>query len=64
MVVKRVNTKVDLFPWISMYFKLHVVDRDSSVRIDGSIHSETEDIFSRLERGLDLEFSKERSVFL
>ena len=47
-----------------MYFELQMVYRNSSVRIYGSIHSETEDIFSRLEGGWDLEFSKERLLLL
>jgi hypothetical protein len=36
------------------------VNRDSSVRVNGSFHSEAEDIFDRLERGSDFEFSEER----
>jgi hypothetical protein len=47
-----------------VYFELQMVYRNSSVRIYGSIHSETEDIFSRLEGGRDLEFSKERLFLL
>jgi hypothetical protein len=38
---------------------LEVVNRDSSIRVNGSIHSETEDIFSRLERWLNFKFSEE-----
>jgi hypothetical protein len=38
-----------------VYFELHMIDGDSSVRIYGSIHSKTEDIFNRLEGGPDLE---------
>jgi len=41
-----------------------MIYRDSSVRIYGSIHSKAEDIFDRLERGRDLEFSKERPFLL
>jgi len=41
-----------------------MIYRDSSVRIYGSIHSEAEDIFNRLEGGSDLEFSKERLLLL
>jgi len=40
-------------------FQLKVVDRDSSVRINGSVHSETKDILDRLIRGFDCEFSEE-----
>jgi hypothetical protein len=43
-----------------VHFKLEVVNRDSSIRVNGSIHSKAEDIFDRLERGFDFEFSKER----
>ena len=45
-------------------FELEVVNRDSSIRINGSIHSKTEDIFSRLIGGLDFEFSEERLFML
>ena len=47
-----------------MYFELHMIYRNSSVRIYGSIHSKTEDIFNRLEGGPDLEFSEERPFLL
>jgi hypothetical protein len=43
-----------------VYFKLKVVDRDFSVGINSSIHSEAEDILHRLIRGFDCEFSEER----
>ncbi len=42
--------------------ELEVVDRDSSVRINGSVHSEAEDILHRLIRGVDREFSEERLI--
>jgi len=45
-----------------VHFKSEVVDRDSSVRINGSVHSEAEDILHRLIRGLDYEFSEERLI--
>ena len=45
-----------------VHFKLEVVNRDSSVGVNGSIHSKAEDIFRRLERGFDFEFSKERPL--
>ena len=45
-------------------FELEVVERDSSVRIDGSVHSEAKDILHRLIRGFDCEFSEERLLFL
>jgi len=64
LVIYRVNAKVDLFPWIRVYLELYVIYRDSSVRIYSSIHSETEDIFNRLEGGPNLEFSKKRLFFL
>ncbi len=41
-----------------VYFKEEVVDRDSSVSIDGSVHSEAEDIFYRLIRGDNCELSE------
>jgi len=43
-------------------FQLKVVDRDSSIRVDGSVHSEAEDIFNRLIRGFDCELSEERLI--
>jgi hypothetical protein len=43
-----------------VYLKLEVVDRDSSVRINGSVHSEAEDILYGLIRGFDYKFSEER----
>ena len=43
-------------------FELEVVDGDSSVRINGSVHSEAEDILHRLIRGFDCEFSEERLI--
>jgi hypothetical protein len=42
---------------------LEVVDRDSSVGVDGSVHSKAEDIFDRFIRGFDLKGSKERAFF-
>jgi hypothetical protein len=42
---------------------LEVVDRDSSIRVDSSFHSETEDIFDRLIRGFGLKGSEERPFF-
>jgi hypothetical protein len=42
--------------------ELEVVDRDSSVRINGSVHSEAKDILHRLIRGVDGEFSEERLI--
>ena len=43
--------------------QLEVVDGDSSIRVDGSVHSKTEDIFGRLIRGFDLKCSEERKFF-
>jgi hypothetical protein len=42
---------------------LEVVDRDSSIRVDSSVHSKAEDIFDRLIRELDLKGSEERPFF-
>jgi hypothetical protein len=42
---------------------LEVVDRDSSVRVNSSVHSKAEDIFDRLIRGFDLKGSEERTFF-
>ena len=64
LVIERMNAEVDLFCWISVDFELKRVDRDFSVRVYGSIHSEAEDIFCRLERGRDFKFSEERPFFL
>jgi hypothetical protein len=43
--------------------QLEVVDRDSSIRVDSSVHSKAEDIFDRLIRGFDLKGSEERPFF-
>ena len=45
-----------------VHFELKVVDRDSSVRINGSVHSEAKDILRRLIRGFDREFSEKRLI--
>jgi hypothetical protein len=45
-----------------VHLKEKVVDRDSSIRINGSVHSEAEDILHRLIRGFDGELSEERLV--
>jgi len=45
-----------------VHFEWEVVDRDSSVRISGSVHSEAKDILYRLIRGFDCEFSEERLI--
>jgi hypothetical protein len=39
-------------------FEEKVVNGDSSVRIDGSVHAEAEDIFYRLIRRFDYELSE------
>ena len=41
-----------------VYFKEKVVNGDSSISINGSVHSEAEDIFYRLIRGFDCELSE------
>jgi hypothetical protein len=46
-----------------VYLQWEVVDGDSSVRVDGSVHSKAEDIFDRLIRGFDLKCSEERMLF-
>jgi hypothetical protein len=43
--------------------QLEVVDRDSSVGVNSSVHSKAEDIFDRLIRGFDLKGSEERAFF-
>ena len=43
--------------------QLEVVDRDSSVGVNSSVHSKAEDIFDRLIRGFDLKCSEERTFF-
>ncbi len=60
LVIEGVKTEIDLFSWVRMDFELQVVNRDPSVRVYGSIHSETEDIFSGLKGRFDCKFSKER----
>ncbi len=41
-------------------FQLEIINRDSSVRINRSVHSKAEDIFNRLIRGFDNKLSEER----
>jgi hypothetical protein len=41
-----------------VHFELEVVDRDSSVRIDSSVHSKAEDILYGLIRGFNCKFSE------
>lgn len=51
-----------LFTWGgAIDFELEVVDRDSSVGVNGSGHSEAEDIFWGLIRDFDGKFSEEVS---
>ena len=38
--------------------QLEVIDRYFSIRVDGSFHSEAEDIFYGLERGVDYKLSE------
>jgi hypothetical protein len=64
LVIEGVKTEMDLFSWVGMDFELEVVNRDPSVRVYGSIHSETEDIFRGLKGGWDCKFSKERLFLL
>ncbi len=45
LVIEGVKTEVDLFSWIRMDFELWIANRDPSVSVYGSIHSETDDIF-------------------
>jgi hypothetical protein len=59
-VIERMNTQVDLIARISVEFELEMAKRNFSVRIDRSIHSETEDIFRWLEGRPDRKFPKER----
>jgi len=59
-----VDPQIDCFAWGGMVdLQLEVVDGDSSIRVDGSVHSKTEDIFGRLIRGFDLKCSEERTFF-
>ena len=44
--------------------ELEIVDRDSSIRVDGSVHSKAKDIFDRLVREFDLKGSEERRFSL
>jgi len=47
-----------------MDFELEIVNRDFSVGVYHSIHSETEDILRGKEGGSDFEFSEEGSLLL
>lgn len=44
-VIEGMNTQVDLIARISVEFELEMANLNFSVRIDSSIHSETDDIF-------------------
>jgi hypothetical protein len=39
------------------------MNRDFSVRVNGSIHSETENVFDGLEEWADLKFTEEGTIF-
>jgi len=43
--------------------QLEVVDRNSSIRVDGSVHPKAEDIFDGFIRGFNLEGSEQRAFF-
>lgn len=59
----RVDLQIDCFAWRGMVdLQLEVVDGDSSIRVDGSVHSKAEGIFDRFIRGFDLKGSEERMV--
>ena len=59
-LIEGIDAQVNLFSWISVDFELEMADRDFSVRVHGSIHSEAENILRRLERWPDFEFSEGR----
>jgi hypothetical protein len=44
-VMEGVDAQVDLFSRVSLESELLMADRNSSAKVNGSIHSETEDIF-------------------
>ena len=46
-----------------IHFELEVIGRDSSVRVNGSVHSEAKDILWGLIRGFDGKVSEKRSFF-
>ncbi len=58
------NSEIDLFHGISVDFEVQGVDRNLSIRVYGSIHSEAEDIFCGLERGRDSELPEEGPLLL
>ncbi len=61
---RGVDPQIDCFAWSGMVdLQLEVVDRDSSVRVNGSVDSKAEDIFDRFIRGFDLKGSEERPFF-
>ena len=65
MVIEGVDAQGDLLSWGSVIdFQEEVMERDSSIRVDGPFRSETEDVFCRLEGWSDGKSSKERAVFL
>jgi hypothetical protein len=43
--------------------QLEIVDRNSSISVDGSVQSKAEDIFDRFIRGFDVKGSEERAFF-
>jgi hypothetical protein len=60
----RVDSEIDCLAWGGMVdLQLEVIDRDSSIGINGSVHSKAENIFDRLIRGFDLKCSEERTFF-
>jgi hypothetical protein len=58
-VCERIDPEIYSFPWDSaINLEEEVVKRDSSVRINGSIDSETEDIFGGLIGRADFKLSE------
>ncbi len=56
-----VDSEVNCFAWSGMVdLELEIVDRDFSIRVNSSVHSEAEDIFDGFVRGFDGELSEER----
>ena len=64
LVIDGVDPEIDLLGWISVDFKLQRIDRNLSIRVNGSIHSEAKDIFGGLEGGRDFELPEERAFLL
>ena len=64
LVIEGVNTQINLFMGVSVNLELQRANGDLSIRIYGSVQSETEDILGRRVGGWNFEFTEERPLLV